>query len=227
MPRLKALLKVRKKTAQNGPVFSVKFDPRLPNIPQIQAKHWRSMTGENSYLKEVFKEPPLTAFRRQNNLRDMLIKSKVPPPAPPHPRRELKGMGTCGKPCPACPYVQKGKSVKINTNSNWRIDKKVNCDTFNCVYMIQCTKENCMQRYIGQTGRLIKFRIADHRGYIQNQVTSKATGAHWNQPGHSLANMKFTILEQVKYNDRMYREERETYFINKFDTYYHGINREN
>ena len=74
--------------------------------------------------------------------------------------------------------------------------------------------------YIGQTGRLMKFRIADHRGYIQTQVTSKATG-------HRLANMKFTILEQVKYNDIMYREERESYFINKFDTFHHGMNREN
>ena len=43
------------------------FDPRLPAIQPIQLKHWRSMTGEDSYLKEVFEQPPLTAFRRQNN----------------------------------------------------------------------------------------------------------------------------------------------------------------
>ena len=139
----------------------------------------------------------------------------------------MKGMGTCGKACTACPYILKGKTVKVNPKTDWKIEKKVNCNTFNCVYMIQCTKENCQQKYIGQTGRLLKFCIADHRAYVQNQVTSKATGAHWNQPGHSLAHMKFTILEQVKYNDIMYREERESYFINKFDTYYHGINREN
>ena len=94
------------------------------------------------------------------------------------------------------------------------------------MYMIQCSKDNCNKRYIGQTGRLLKFRIADHRGYIQNQVTSKATGAHWNQPGHIMADMKFTVLEQVKYNDRNYREERETYFINKFDTFYNELNKE-
>ena len=92
--------------------------------------------------------------------------------------------------------------------------------------MLQCTKDNCKKRYIGQTGRFLRFRIADHKGYITNQVTSKATGAHWNQPGHSLADMKFTVLEQVKYNDEAYRKERETFFINKFNTFYQGINKE-
>ena len=92
--------------------------------------------------------------------------------------------------------------------------------------MIQCMKENCQQRYIGQTGRLLKHRIADHKGYISNQVTSKATGAHWNLPGHSLAQMKFSVLEQVKYISEPYKRERETFFINKFNTFYKGINQE-
>ena len=92
--------------------------------------------------------------------------------------------------------------------------------------MIECEKDKCKQRYIGQTGRLLQFRIADHRGYITNQVTSWATGAHLNLPGHSLADMKFTVIEQVRYNSDLYRRERETYHINKFNTFYQGLNRE-
>ena len=87
-------------------------------------------------------------------------------------------------------------------------------------------KQNCNARYIGQTQRFLKHHIADHRGDISNQVTSKATGAHWSLPGHSLALMKFTVLEQVKYNSEPYRKERETYFINKFNTFYKGVNQE-
>ena len=59
----------------------------------------------------------------------------------------------------------------------------------NVVYMLECQKDKCRQRYIGITGRQLKLRLADHRGYITNQVTSKATGAHWNLPGHSLADL--------------------------------------
>ena len=69
----------------------------------------------------------------------------------------------------------------------------------------------CEEKYIGHTKRIIKFRIADHRGYITNQVISRATGAHFNLPGHSLADLKFTILEQVRYNDEEYRREREIF----------------
>ena len=38
--------------------------------------------------------------------------------------------------------------------------------------------------------------------------------------------MRAVILEQVKIQDPQYRKERERYFINKFNTYYEGMNRE-
>ena len=39
------------------------------------------------------------------------------------------------------------------------------------------------------------------KGYIFNLVTDRATGAHWNLPGHSLVNLKVIILEQTKRNN--------------------------
>ena len=126
--------------------------------------------------------------------------------------------------CATCPYIIAGKSIKIKENENWNIQKKVNCETYNCIYLIECNK--CKKRYIGQTGRQFKHRIGDHRGYINNQVWGQPIGAHFNQPGHCLANMKTIVLEQVKTNDKSYRLEREKYFINKFNTYYEGLNKE-
>ena len=52
----------------------------------------------------------------------------------------------------------------------------------------------------------------------------KATGLHFNQKGHTLANMTVTILEQVKIEEQFYRKERELYLIRKFNTYYGGLN---
>ena len=69
--------------------------------------------------------------------------------------------------------------------------------------MLQCTKNNCKKRYIGQIGCFFWFGIADYRGYITNEVPS--TGAHWKQPGHSQADMKFTV--QVKNNDEANSKE--------------------
>ena len=78
-------------------------------------------------------------------------------------------------------------------------------------------------RYIGETKRIFKFRMAEHIGYVQNKDDTPS-GKHFNEIGHSLADMKMVILEKVKKNDELYREEREHYFIRKFNTYYKGLN---
>ena len=65
--------------------------------------------------------------------------------------------------------------------------------------------QNVEKKYVGTTGRQLKKRLAEHRSYIINQVTSKSTGAHWNLSGHSLDHQKVLILEQVKSKDE-YKE---------------------
>ena len=79
----------------------------------IEAKHWRSMTSKDSYLAEVFKRPPLVAFKRQKNLRQYLIRAKVPKEKI-QPQRLMKGMKKCGESCTACPYVKEGNTININ-----------------------------------------------------------------------------------------------------------------
>ena len=179
---------------------------------------------QNQNLKECFPQPPLIAYRRQANLRNFLVKSKLPPTPERYPRRDLKGTKRCGKACTACPFIEEGKQVKINKEETWIINKHLTCESFNIIYMLECKK--CYQRYIGTSGRKLKFRLSDHRGYITNQVVSKATGAHFNLPGHSLADLTVRILEQTKSQDEDYRLEREKYFIRKFNTFNKGINRE-
>ena len=181
------------------------------------------MTSYDPYLQEVYPEPPLVENKRQKNIKDMIIRAKV---AKENIRlkRNLKGMKKCNKNCTACPYVQEGSEVK-KIKQKWNITKNVNCETFNCVYMLECQKTSCKQRYIGETDRKISERISEHRGYIHNKKLNQATGAHFNLPGHGLSDMKFTVLEKVMKTDENYRKERESYHIRIFNTFYRGINR--
>ena len=66
------------------------YDPRLPVISQIEAKYWKTMVSRKTYLSEVFKRPPITAYRRQPNLRSLLIKAKLPSQG--NQQRVIKGM---------------------------------------------------------------------------------------------------------------------------------------
>ena len=63
----------------------------------------------------------------------------------------------------------------------------------------------------------------EHRGYITKKDESQPTGSHINLPGHSLANLRNTIIEQVIYNDEEFRKERKHLYINKFNTVYDGM----
>ena len=97
IPRSEAIKKVLRKRKNDRVVFSIRYDPRLPSIAKIVRKHHRTMVEEDPRLKDVFKQPPLIAYKRNRNLKDMFIRSKVPKPNQSRPKRKLAGMKKCGK----------------------------------------------------------------------------------------------------------------------------------
>ena len=189
------------------------------------AKHWQTMKSRDQYLGEVFPSPPLTAFRRQPNIRSHVIRAAVAKAPDRYPKRNQWGVKKCNRNnCTACPYLREGQNITIN-GTQWRFKKKMDCNSYNVVYAILCKKDNCKQIYLGETKRMLKFRLADHRGYVVNQDTTTATGLHFNLPGHSLADLSVTPIEQVRKNDTVYRKEREEFHIRRFNTLHKGLNR--
>ena len=210
-------------TTTRRPVWVVSWDPRLPSLQAITKKHWRTMKLTDPYLEEVFPEPPLIAYKRQKNIRDFLIRAKVPQKLNSRPQRKIPGMKKCNKQCHACPYIKQCKEVK-NSNFQWKIRDTVNCESSNIVYLIECQKDKCKEKYIGESHRKLKDRIQEHKGYVNNRHLNQPTGYHFNQPGHTLSDMKIVILEKVQKHDTFYRKEREKYLIRKFNTYNKGMN---
>ena len=78
IPRSEALQRVITSEKNQRTVFAITFDPRLPSISGIVKKHWRTMV-KDPHLAETFPSPPLVAYRRPPNIRDKLVRSKVPP----------------------------------------------------------------------------------------------------------------------------------------------------
>ena len=83
------------------------------------------MTSLDPYLKVVYPEVPIEAYRRPKNLRKYLIRAKLSPTNCSFPSRQLKGMKKCKQGCLICPYIQEGKDVKYN-NFKWNIITSVN-----------------------------------------------------------------------------------------------------
>ena len=126
--------------------------------------------------------------------------------------------------CPICPFVQPCKNIKATSNNKTvDINASVNCKSRNIIYCITCQK--CRLQYIGESERSIHERLSEHKAYVANKQLSKATGAHFNLPGHSVSEMKVSILEKVHSLDPLVRKEREELFIRKFNTKYKGLNK--
>ena len=87
-------------------------------------------------------------FRRPPNLRDKLIRARIPDPSRMRSKRLIPGM----KP---------------------EINGTFNCKTRNVVYCITC--EKCKLQYIGQTTRSLDERVREHIGYIRNLYTNQPT----------------------------------------------------
>ena len=80
-------------------------------------------------------------------------------------------------------------------------------------------------QYIGESERSLQERFSEHRSYVTSKHLTKATGAHFNLLGHSITDMRVTILEKVHSMDPLVRKEREELFIRKFNTKYRGMNK--
>ena len=223
IPRMEALRKVpQKENKIRRPILVITFDPRLPQIPAILRKHWRTMTSD-PYLKEVFPLPPMVAYKRPENIQEKLISSKIPPLLLRRPRRTTPGMKKCHN-CTICPYVQNCKSVKSTaTDLIVQINREVSCLSKNIIYCITCKK--CKMQYIGESERTLKERFSEHLGYVHNEHLSKATGAHFNSKGHSVSDMEVTVLEKIYSHDEGIRKERESMFIKEFNTKRKGLNK--
>ena len=227
VPRHEALKKVvRNQEEERRPVMVVTYDPRLPAVPALVTKHWRAMCRDEPYLKEVFPNPPLVAYRRQKTTGDKIIRAKLPGPAI-RPQRQLPGMKKCrkaGRECTICPWVKEGK-VATSRASTYRkeIETSLNCQSRNLLYLIECRK--CGLQYVGETDRSVQERFSEHKGYVNNNKLNQATGAHFNLPGHSISDMSIMAIQKVYNRGAHYRKELEKEEISKFRSFHHGINK--
>ena len=76
------------------------YHPSLPPLSKLVKKHWEVMTKTCPNLSRVFPKPSVVAYRRNKNLRDILVKAKIP-----QPRKNLQrsqGFKPCQRLCYMC-----------------------------------------------------------------------------------------------------------------------------
>ena len=105
----------------------------------------------------------------------------------------------------------------------YNIRNSITCETPQIIYLIFCSK--CpTTRYVGETTNSLKTRFYLHRSHI-NKNTGNHLTSHFNQPDHSLQNMRCHGIEIVRRPTLSARLNREAFWINKLHTLYpEGLN---
>jgi len=102
---------------------------------------------------------PIAAFRRNENLLDILVQSKLPAPPP---------KGRIGK----CKYFESRKWVRNYFNGQvFRLSHILSHECTNCVYLVFCLK--CHKQYVGQTKNELRVRAYQHAHNIVHKIEKR------------------------------------------------------
>ncbi|CAJ0934784.1 unnamed protein product [Ranitomeya imitator] len=195
-------------------------------------RYWHILGTAHPRIKE-FKEPFLPCFRRPRNIRDKLVRADIGTTQQMSTQRFLTnpkyGTFPCLQ-CTQCNNVTRGSTFYHPHNGKqYNIKGYFTCDTSFVVYLIKCPCGLC---YIGETTQPIKDRISKHKSTIRCKNTLLPIPHHFAAQGHTVAQLKFQVLEQVtplrRGGDRVnLLKKREAYWIHELQTLTPmGLNRE-
>ena len=186
---------------------------------KILSRNYNILTNDDS-TRVIFPQPPLKAYRRAQNLRDLLVHSDFPLDQPAQP-----GTFPCKRTiCRTCAHINQSTSIP-SPGGHIKITGHFTCTSDNVIYCISCRK--CPETvYIGETGRRLADRFREHRLDALHKKIDLPVAQHFNSPGHSLEDVRVAVLKSgLAKKDVRQREEMRQIFI--FQTLApRGINRD-
>ena len=207
-------------------ILALPYDRRLPDATGILNQHYKLLVQRNPEVKEWMMRAPMVAHLRPANLRDFLVRAKLPQLN----RRQGSSRGCqpgfrkCGKArCLCCIYSANSKThTSTLTGQTWPIKQSITCDDHSVVYNVTCSHQagQCLRRpaqYVGKVGatRACRVRCTEHRGAARNHWDT-GVGEHFNLPGHEVADFNFLPFEKIRSSDPFVLEARESFWIEKY-----------
>jgi hypothetical protein len=158
------------------------------------------MADENT--RNVFTTPPLVVFRRDKNLQDLLVHTKLS-----HNNNSETGTKPCGRRnCQTCKHTLVTSTI-ICPKMTLKVNGSFTCNSRGVVYAIVCTR--CQLVYIGNTGRSLKARLHEHLRDIHNRAL-KPVPIHFNSDNHKGAtDLRITAIQHCNdTNTRLHIENK-------------------
>ena len=72
----KSAIQQREKTHEKILPFVTPYHPAVPNLKNILMSKWHLIQNQSS-LRAIYQEPPITSYKRGKSLKDILVRSKL------------------------------------------------------------------------------------------------------------------------------------------------------
>ena len=216
MPREDALTYKKKESNIRVPCV-LTYHPRLRMMGKVLQKNFKLLQS-NERLEKAFPEPPMIAFKRLKNLRDILVHTGSRP--------VQQGVKTChDKRCKCCKNLQEKSEFEVNGKKHC-VKNGGTCDTENIIYGLRC--KLCDKWYIGESSLRLRSRLNGHRAatvrlgegkLLNTQMNDTGAAEHFVQEGHNFEqDLELYLLESGKWKSAVERKKRESYYICKYST---------
>ena len=214
-----SVLEYKKHESNTRVPYVVTFHPRLRMLGNVLKRHFH-LLQTNERLRKAFTEPPMVAFRRLKNLKDMLVhtsQNKV--------EREENEVKKCKSlRCKCCPHLQEKNSFEINGKGH-ELRHGGTCKSTNLIYGVRCSK--CNLWYFGETSMKLHERLNQHRystnklkrGGSLDKTNDTGLAEHFAQEDHNFDNdLELYMIEKGKWRTPMERKSRESFYICRHST---------
>ena len=163
------------------------FSPNQNILKEIVTENW-DILGRSCSTRATFEKRLLTAYRRPKNLRDLLVRARLPRPRP-EEEEANKGDQNPSNPCLTkkcryCPRINTSGRIKCSyTGREYVAKHNVTCKSSNLIYCLTCKK--CDIQYVGQTKNRLMDRFPAHFYNIGHNRPNSEIGKHFNQADHN------------------------------------------
>ena len=163
-------------------------------------KHW-PILGIDRNISNVFEKPPIIAYRRNKNLRDLIGSNNIINNEKICESKKLT-VGKC-QPCKGrmgnlcCEQVKDTEDFKSNvTGKEYKIFHTVNCKSTFLIYLMECSI--CKIQYVGKSEWRLNRRINQHRNDVW-RIEGPPCDKHFQKQDHDFTkHAKFTVIEKLE-----------------------------
>ena len=158
------------------------YNPAGSPLREILKQNWEIL-ARNQSTSWIYDIGYKVGYRRPKNLRDLLMKAKLPSTDGNTVARQPKG--NCNNPrCRYCPRINRTGHLRNSTGAKryWTFTN-INCESNNLIYCLRC--KTCKHMYVGQTMNSIKERFGAHFYSITSGRKANLVARHFDSPDHN------------------------------------------